>query len=244
MKQENHDAFTDDIPAYVLGALGRAEASVLERHLKSCPVCRAELKRFQQVGNGLLTALPLKTPSIAIKQKLLARIDRREASVQWNNHWKYGQYAIVLTMVVLVIGNVFSLLKIHELHQQQIQLTGRIEKNHTILAMLTSNTEIYPVSSDAISGNLLLDREKNLSYLLVWNMQSPPADSVYQIWLVGEDGERVDAGTFLPDADWPFTSTSLITMHAFTEFVGIEVTIEPSGGSDKPTGEQIMNATY
>jgi anti-sigma-K factor RskA len=91
---------------------------------------------------------------------------------------------------------------------------------------------------------LLLDREKNLSYLLVWNLPLPPGDYVYQIWLVSPDGSRVDAGSFVPDDRHPFTSTPLLTSHNFTEFTGMEVTVEPAGGSDVPTGAQIMSVDY
>jgi hypothetical protein len=119
-----------------------------------------------------------------------------------------------------------------------------MEKNRTILGMLAASTEVHPVSGSGFTGNLLLDREKNLSYLLAWNLPAPPNDSIYQIWLVSPEGERIDAGTFRPEVDGQFTSTALNTSRNFTEFVGIEVTIEPRGGSTNPTGEQILNATY
>ena len=244
MKQDINDKFTDNLPAYVLGALGPAEASALEMHLKTCTVCQAEIKEYRQVGEGLLAAFPLKAPSLASKQKLIARLGRQNVLNRSNNRWRFGRFAVAMTMLALVVGSIYSLLQIQDLQQQQTKLAGQIGKNNTILGLLTADTEIHSVTSNTFSGNLLLDREKNLSYLLIWNLPRPSADQVYQIWLVGADGERVDAGTFVPEQDLPLTSTALVTMRNFNEFVGIEVTVEPSGGSDNPTGEQILNASY
>lgn len=244
MTQERRDPFTENIPAYVLGALNQVEASALEKHLETCSTCQAELADYRQISDGLMTALPLQAPSGAVKGKLLSRLQEKKRRPNFEIAWGFGRLATAFVVLLLVGTNLFAFKQIFDLRQQQNQLAGRIEKNHTILGMLTASTEIHPVSGDGFTGNLLLDREKNLSYLLAWNLPPLPDDNVYQIWLVGPNGERVDAGTFLPEADWPFTSTALTTSRSFTEFVGIEVTIEPSGGSENPTGRQILTAAY
>lgn len=244
MTQEKHDSFSENIPAYVLGALNRTEAFALRRHLETCPACRAELARYQQVGDGLLTALPLQVLPVSAKGKLLARLDEKKPRSNFKIVRGFGRFATAFVMLALVVTNLFAYKQVADLRRQQTQLADRIEKNHTLLGMLTADTEIHPVSAEGFTGNLLLDREKNLSYLLTWNLPDPPADRVYQIWLVSPNGERIDAGTFLPEADWPFTSTALVASRDFAEFVGIEVTVELLGGSESPTGEQVLEATY
>lgn len=245
MTQDQYDTFTDNIPAYVLGALSRAEASALKAHLETCQVCRAELARYQQIGDGLMAAiLPLQTPSSAVKGKLLASLEEERAPARPKTRWGFKQFAAGTIALVLISMNLIAFLQIRDLRQQQIQLAGQIEKNHTILGMLTASTEIHPISGNGFSGNLLLDREKNLSFLLVWNLPLPPNNRVYQIWLISPEGERIDAGSFRPEGDRPFTSAALATSRNFAEFVGIEVTIEPFGGSDTPTGEQILSVSY
>ena len=244
MASHQIDSFTENIPAYVLGALSRAEASALEKHLETCKVCQAELTLYQQIGDGLLASvLPTQTPSSVAKRKLLDSLDA-ETSVRPKSGWGWKQFAFGALALALIGINLVAFQQIRDLRRQQAQLASQIEKNHTILGMLTASTEVHPVSGTGISGNLLLDREKNLSYLLVWNLPLPPDDHVYQIWLVSPDGPRVDAGSFLPEGNHPFTSTSLLNSHQFTEYTGVEVTIEPSGGSDAPTGERIMSVDY
>lgn len=243
MTQQRHDSFIENIPAYVLGALSRDEASELQAHLETCEVCREELLRFQQVGDGLMAGIfPQQTPPGSARRKLLAALAEERAPRR--SRWGFRQFAFGAVALSLLAMNVAAFLQIRDLRQQQTQLASQVEKNHTILGMLTASTEIHPISGDGLSGNLLLDRQKNLSYLLVWNLASPPDNRVYQIWLVGPGGDRIDAGVFQPEGDRPLTSAPLITSRSLDEFVGMEVTIEPAGGSDVPTGEQILQASY
>jgi len=244
MTQDPYDTFAENIPAYVLGALSRAEALALEKHLETCRSCKAELALYQQIGDGLLVSLsPLQTPPAPVKRSLLESIDE-EVPIRSKSRWGFKQFAMGALALALLGINLIAFQQIHDLRQQQVELASQIDKNHTILGMLSASTEVHPVSGDGFSANLLLDREKNLSYLLVWNLPLPPGDYVYQIWLVSPDGSRVDAGSFVPDDRHPFTSTPLLTSHNFTEFTGMEVTVEPSGGSDVPTGAQIMSVDY
>jgi Anti-sigma-K factor rskA, C-terminal/Putative zinc-finger len=245
MNQNPHDSFLEDIPAYVLGTLSRSEAAALQAHLATCQICQDELKRYQQIGDGLMGAiLPLQTPPSAVKNRLLGSLEEERALVPSPARWSFKQWAFGTIALVLIGMNLISFLQIRDLHREQAQLARQVEKSHTILGMLTASTEIHPVSGEDVSGNLLLDREKNLSYLLVWDLPPLPGDLVYQIWLVGPEGERVEAGWFRPQEDHPFTSAALVTPRAFTEFVRVEVTIEPLGGSNTPTGEQILSAEY
>ena len=76
MTQDSYDTFAENIPAYVLGALSRAEALALEKHLETCRSCKAELVLYQQIGDGLLVSLsPLQTPAAPVKRSLLESID-------------------------------------------------------------------------------------------------------------------------------------------------------------------------
>jgi anti-sigma-K factor RskA len=243
MNQEPHDTFIENIPAYVLGALSREESADLQSHLKTCEACQEELRRFQQVGDGLLAGIvPRQTPPAAAKRKLLAALAEERGGTR--GKWGFRQFAFGALALSLLVMNLAAFLQIQDLRQQQTELAGQVEKNHTILGMLTASTEIHPVSGEGLSGNLLLDREKNLSYLLVWNLARPPGDRVYQIWLVSPQGERIDAGVFRPEGDRPLTSAPLVASRSLDEFVGMEVTIEPAGGSDIPTGEQVLQASY
>jgi anti-sigma-K factor RskA len=244
MTQTEHDSFIENIPAYALGALNGEEVSALKVHLQTCRVCQAELARYQEISDGLLTALPPRIPPSSIRRNVVVRLNEKKAPARPRTIWSFRQMALGLVALSLLATNLLAFMQLHELRQQHTQLAHEIEKQHTILGMLVASTEIHPVSGDGFSGNLLLDREKNLAYLLTWNLPPPPENQVYQIWLIDPQGEEVGAGSFRPAFDRPFTSTALSTSRTFVEFVGVKVTVEPTGGSDRPTGEQILNLVY
>ena len=244
MTQNEHDSFIQSIPAYALGALGKDEASGLRVHLQTCQVCQAELARYQQISDGLLTALQPRLPPPDIRKNLVARLTEKKAPARRQPIWSFRQIAASLVLLSLLGTNLLAFKQIHDLRQQHNQLAAELEKQHTILGMLAVSTEIHPVSGNGFSGNLLLDREKNLAYLLTWNLPPPPEGQIYQIWLIDPQGAEVDAGSFRPESDRPFTSAALSTSRTFVEYVGIEVTVEPEGGSEKPTGEQVLNLVY
>ena len=244
MTQKEHDSFIENIPAYVLGALSAEEASALKVHLQTCGTCQAELARYQQISDGLLTALPPRLPPPNIRRSLVTRLNEKKAPPRPRTIWSFRQIAFGLVALSLLATNLLAFMQIRDLRQQHQQLAAEIEKQHTILGMLAANTETHPVNGDGFSGNLLLDREKNLAYLLTWNLPPPPGDQVYQIWLIDPNGDETAAALFRPEFDRPFSSAALSTSRTFVEFVGIKVTIEPAGGSEKPTGEQILNLVY
>lgn len=244
MTRKAHNSFIENIPAYVLGALSAEEASTLKIHLQTCATCQAELARYQQISDGLLTALPPRVAPPGIRRNLMTRLNEKKTPARPRLIWSFRQIAFGLVALSLLGTNLLAFMQIRELRQQHQQLAAEIGKQHTILGMLAANTEIHPVSGDGFSGNLLLDREKNLAYLLTWNLPPLPEGQVYQIWLIDPNGEETAAASFRPALDRPFTSAALSTSRALVEFVGIEVTIEPAGGSEKPTGEQILNLAY
>ncbi len=44
MTESDHERWSEDVAAYMLGALEPAEAAGLERHLEGCERCQAEIR--------------------------------------------------------------------------------------------------------------------------------------------------------------------------------------------------------
>lgn len=77
-----------------------------------------------------------------------------------------------------------------------------------------------------------------LAFLVVLNLPPLPADQVYQVWLFKE-GQRYSAGTFTVDSTG-YGQAAIIPVAPLFEFDAIAVTVEPSGGSPRPTGASVM----
>jgi anti-sigma-K factor RskA len=89
-----------------------------------------------------------------------------------------------------------------------------------------------------------LDRERNSVALVVWNLPELSDEQTYQIWLIEANEDRVSGGLFRPQADLPYTTQPVFVSQTISNFVGIGVTVEPAGGSEKPTGPRVFRVDF
>jgi anti-sigma-K factor RskA len=66
---------------------------------------------------------------------------------------------------------------------------------------------------------------------------------VYQLWFIRPDGSRMSGDTFAVDERGNGMHTAALPAN-IGEFVGAGVTIEPEGGSQKPTGDNVLRARF
>ncbi len=246
MSHDEHTPFRENIPAYALGALDAQDAAALESHLLTCASCRTELAAYRVVGDRLLTALPPQAPPAALRRRLQARLPGAQKSTRPRLNWSFGRAAMGAAFVLLLVLNVYSVFQVRALQLQQAQLTRQVQTGQTVLAMLSyPNTQNLPIHADNnVTGTLLLDTERNVASLIVWNMPQLQRDQTYQIWLIDPQGGRTSAGIFRPDPGQSFTTASIMSADKLSGFVGIGVTVEPAGGSDHPTGPRIFKVDF
>jgi anti-sigma-K factor RskA len=91
---------------------------------------------------------------------------------------------------------------------------------------------------------LLLDKDRNMAALIVWNLPQLQSNQTYQAWLIDPQGVRTSAAVFHPGPNEPFTSIPIISPGDLSNFTGIGVTVEPAGGSNQPTGSRIFKVDY
>ena len=70
----NHDELKSLAGAYVLGALEHDERRTFEAHLTSCDECDAEVRSLRPVLVGLARAVPERSPSPALRDRVLTSI--------------------------------------------------------------------------------------------------------------------------------------------------------------------------
>ena len=248
MVHDEHSFLRENIPAYALGALGAEDARALEAHLQTCEACRNELASYRAVSENLLTALPPQPPPLALRKQLQSRLPSAR-SVQKTARprfvWSFSQLALGGVLALLFVMNVFSFLEMRELHRQQLTVQRQLRNNQLALAMLSyPSTEAIPIVAGEISGTALLDRDRNSAALVMWNLPELSENQTYQVWLIEENEDRVSGGLFRPQAGLPYTTQPVYVHDAISNFVGIGVTIEPAGGSDRPTGPRVLRVDF
>jgi anti-sigma-K factor RskA len=74
----NHDRWSEDIAAYMLGALEPEEAAALERHAEGCERCREEIRWLMPALQALPESVEKVEPAPELRARLMAEV-RAEA---------------------------------------------------------------------------------------------------------------------------------------------------------------------
>ncbi|GAA3068852.1 anti-sigma factor [Streptosporangium carneum] len=107
----------------------------------------------------------------------------------------------------------------------------------TVIAASDAKTVRYPVSSGGVC-TMVLSPSQGRMVVTTRGLPPLPDSRVYEVWLMGPDGAR-PAG-LLEQAEGDVTTPLLTTPLRGDQRVGL--TVEPAGGSDRPTTTPIMVA--
>ncbi len=247
MMRDEHSPFRENLPAYALGALDAEELAALEAHLQTCESCRAELGEYRQISDSLLTALPPRQPSAALRKRLQSQLPSAQKKVKARVAWSFsfGQLAAGAVLALLLVMSVFSFAQMRAIQNQQTALLSQIKTNQFALSMLAyPGTQSFPIVADNFSGSVLLDKEHNTIALITWHLPDLPENQIYQIWLIEPSGHRVSAGLFRPQQNSSYTTQPVFAKQSLSNFVGVGVTVEPASGSEQPTGPRVFKVDF
>jgi anti-sigma-K factor RskA len=245
MASDRHSPFRENIPAYAIGALDAEDLAALESHLKTCASCQTELAEYRALSESLLMAIPPKQPPAALRKRLQSRLPSAQRTVRPRWNLSVSRMAVGASLILLLAMNMYSILQVRALQLEQTRLNRQIRTGQTVLSMLSyPTTERLSIKSENVVGSLLLDKDRNIVALIVWNMPQLSENEIYQIWLIDPQGERISGGIFRPESDQAYTTQIVFPKQRLSGFTGIGVTVEPAGGSDAPTGERVFKVDF
>jgi anti-sigma-K factor RskA len=88
-------------------------------------------------------------------------------------------------------------------------------------------TQEFP---DGATATVVRSRQEDTAVLVTANMPPPPDGKVYELWLRNPQGVMVPAGLMPVKAD-----QTVVLKGAAADATAVGITVEPVGGSDKPT---------
>ena len=239
---DTHKTFQENLSAYALGALDADEAAALRTHLQTCDSCRAELADYQRVSAGLLAALPPQAPGPALKRTLKKRL---AAGTRPQFKWSWSQAAVSGAFVLLIVLNVVSISQVYSLKELQAEQSRERYAEQTAIAMLAyPGTQSISFNQDGVAGSLLVDKNRNLLAVFAWHLPPAPAGKTYQMWLIDPKGDRTSGGFLTPETGQPFSMAVIASPQSLSDFVGLGITLEPSGGSPRPTGPKVLRVDF
>jgi anti-sigma-K factor RskA len=240
-----HNVFQENIPAYALGSLDPEETATLEAHLQTCESCRLELAEYQRISAGLLAALPARLPRAVVKRNLQRALAGQTERGRPRFSWPLGQWAFVSLLVVLVGVNLLTVYQVYSLKREQAELISTRSSEQTAIAMLAyPSTKTLTFNENGVTGSLLVDKQRNLVAVFAWNLAMAPAGKSYQMWLIDPQGDRTSGGLLETEPGYPFVMAVIQSPQPLANFVGLGITVEPAGGSPKPTGPRLLRVDF
>ena len=227
----------ESLPAYALGSLEQEEARLVAEHIASCYLCRKELAAFQTVADQLSLAAPSALPSAELKPRLMERIqglDRKRGNL--STGWRFssrlvsiGAFAGLALILLLAVSNF--------LLWQQIRNMNALTGPHGMRAIALQNT----AQALEASGFVIVGSDGRNGVLVVDKLPVLDPTREYQVWLT-RDGSSTSGAVFSVDEDG-YRGVRLITPESLLVYTSMQVTIEPAGGSENPTGSQVLTGS-
>jgi anti-sigma-K factor RskA len=234
MAPDNH--ILDDIPAFALGSLDKKEHDKIQSHINQCPQCQAELFAYNETIGLLALAVTQNSPSSRTKYRLLDQIksqDIRPTLGQTFSRWFHTAPAFSLIslslVVMLLISNLFLYQKYSDLNQMH---------RHGYSTVLLDGTDTSPNSK----GMVVYTNDGKSGFLVVNDLPSLPLGKNYQLWLI-KGTDRTNGGFFSVAADG-YHVMEITSPDNLTNYDGFGITIEPAGGSPKPTGKKVLGGSF
>jgi hypothetical protein len=178
---EEHHRYQEQIGAFLLGKLDEGERTAMQTHLNSCPVCQAEVRELEPVVAALADASPDRIdedplPPWHLEESTLApilgekhRVRRRSGRFRWST-------LAAAAICVVVVG-----------------LAGFVGLLEPAVAM------VEPLSFSVAPGmevrGHLVEHARGTEIRLVVSRSRD--GQTHRVTLVSQDGDRVNAGTFI-----------------------------------------------
>ncbi len=234
-------SFDDLKDAYVLGALPDDERATVEAYLALHPERQAEVDDLAGVAGLLALAPPEQDPPADLRRRLMQVVESEavqpRAAESPTSSWfsRLGDLRNVAlgAAAVLMVG----LLSWNVLLQEDIQeLRGQVEEAR-------SANEAQETREIALGGSWAEQGARaevtalndDRAILVVEDMPSMPEDRTGQVWVIRDD-KPLPSGLLDPSGNMAATAITTPLRGADA----IAVTIEPAGGSDKPTSDPVL----
>jgi anti-sigma-K factor RskA len=244
---------------YVLGTLSAAEQAEVERMCAEHPEVKAELEAVED-SMGLMDQELGMTPPVSVKQKLFDALPESnpvgkqihlQPAGETKSNWMMAAsvtFALLSFATALfffqrynsVSGEYEALVAQNSMMAQELnQVKNSLDQNEQMLALATDeSTRRIQLNATKEGSNLQMFVYWNTTseevYLDLGNLGTPGDQQDYQLWAIVE-GKPVDMGVInFSDPD------SLQKMKTVKGAVAFAITLEPKGGLEAPTLENMV----
>ncbi|GDY32191.1 anti-sigma factor [Gandjariella thermophila] len=237
--------------AYALDALDEPERRLFEQHLAACPACAQEVDELRATAARLGAAVATRPPE-ALRDRVLATVTRTRQDPPLRpahqphpagpapRRWPL-RLAVAGAALLLGLSGALGALAWRtqrQLDTAQQQLSRALGCTERIAAVLGAPDARAVSGAGAAGGTatVVVSRSRGEALLLASGLPPTPNGRAYQAWLIGPSGPR-SAGLV------PGPATGCDGELGFTpagDAQRIGVTVEPAGGSTRPTTTPVV----
>lgn len=245
----DRETLLESIPAYALGALDDEERRQVEQLLATDAEARQRLAEYEAIAELLVLDAPLRQAPSHLKDDLRQRltqqppgnvtslppqteVPQRSTSRQV---WLAAAAAVVVVFVAAGLVGVLMLTIFPSPPTGGAALWAQLRQQAD-----SQQFEVDAADFVGVTGELLVSADGTQAVLRVANFPQISTDKTFQFWLVTPDEVR-SGGTWFPRADRDEFFIVLELDTPLQELVRIGCSIEPSGGSESPTGPRVFN---
>jgi len=242
---------SDLLEKYLLGTTNTQESLQVERYIAMYPEVRETYDELQVNLEAYAKLHAIITPE-ALKQKIIARI--KSEHVGRKRFFRYAVAASIATLLFAGASYFFydqnqSLQEENQMVNNKIQLleqdmNERLEDvRNQFIVLNNPKTKKYNVNGNKKAKELkaiaYINPVKKLSYINVSKLPNLPENQCFQMW-AEVNGKMVNLGVIQEASD----KEKLLALPYAEEAVSY-ITIEPKGGNQTPTVENIVaNINY
>lgn len=223
----------DDLAAYALGALDRAEEQAVRAHLAACEVCRTEARALAETA-WTIAETAERTPPASLRAAIVGRAGRERVAGARGTPLASLAAALRRPTPLVVPLALAALLVAALLGYGSVR--GDANRYADALAGVASGrvVALAPTGErNDVRGSLVLPANGGRPYLIL-ELPAPPAGKTWEAWVLR--GERpVAAG--ISDARGV---TILVLTERLAAGDGVAITLEPAGGVSAVTGRLIL----
>jgi anti-sigma-K factor RskA len=236
----DHDRFDELKDAFVLGALPEEERWEFEEYLASHPERQAEVDELGSVA-GLLALSPQEQePSPELRRSIMGVVEAEAERPRAEARSRFAGIREFLSVRNLALGAaallMISLFSWNMLLREEIRdLQGQVQNLQPPQESRLVALEGPGAAHGAQAEVMVLEDDR--AVLMAENMPRIPEKQTFQIWVIEDDVPK-PSGLFEAEQE----SVATVVAKPLGKADAIAVSVEPKGGSPKPTTKPMFEA--